>query len=119
MIGPRVVLGTGVEIKSHAVVTGMTEIGDGTVIFPFACVGEIPQDLKYAGEETRLIVGQRNRIREGVTMNTGTAGGGGVTRVGDDNLFMTGSHVAHDATVGNRVVVANQSAIAGPLRYRR
>jgi UDP-N-acetylglucosamine acyltransferase len=113
VIGPRVVLGQTVEVKSHAVITGLTEIGDGTVIFPFASIGEIPQDLKYAGEETRLIVGQRNRIREGVTMNTGTAGGGGITRVGDDNLFMTGAHVGHDATVGSRVVVANQSAIAG------
>lgn len=113
VIGPQVVLGENVVVKSHAVVTGLTEIGDGTVIFPFASIGEIPQDLKYAGEETRLIVGQRNRIREGVTMNTGTAGGDGITQVGDDNLFMTGAHVGHDATVGNRVVVANQSAIAG------
>lgn len=113
VIGPRVRLGADVVVKSHAVVTGLTEIGEGTVIFPFASVGEIPQDLKFKGEETRLIVGKRNRIREGVTMNTGTEGGGGVTRVGDDNLFMTGSHVGHDVTVGNRVVVANQSAFAG------
>ncbi|MEM0947618.1 MAG: acyl-[acyl-carrier-protein]--UDP-N-acetylglucosamine O-acyltransferase, partial [Pseudomonadota bacterium] len=109
-IGPQVRLGRGVEIKSHVVVTGQTEIGDGTTIWPFAVIGEIPQDLKFKGEETRLIVGARNRIREGVTMNTGTAGGGGVTRVGDDGLFMTGAHVAHDAQVGNKVIVANQSA---------
>lgn len=113
LIGPEVSLAEGVEVKSHAIVTGWTEVGDGTVIFPFATVGEIPQDLKYSGERTRLIVGQRNRIREGVTMNTGTEGGGGITRVGDDCLFMTGAHVGHDAQVGNRVILANQVAIAG------
>jgi len=112
-VGPEVTLHEGVVLKSHAVVTGLTEIGAETVIFPFANIGDIPQDLKYAGEKTQLIVGKRNRIREGVTMNTGTHGGGGVTRVGDDNLFMTGAHVGHDAIVGNHVVVANQSAIAG------
>jgi len=113
IVGPKVVLGAGVVLKSHVVVTGLTEIGDETVIFPGAVIGEIPQDLKFRGEETRLIVGKRNRIREGATMNTGTEGGGGVTRVGDDCLFMTGSHVGHDAQVGNRVVIANQSALAG------
>lgn len=113
VVGSKVRLDKGVELKSHAVVTGDTEIGEGSIIFSFANVGEIPQDLKFAGEETRLIVGARNRIREGVTMNTGTEGGGGVTRVGDDNLFMTGAHVGHDVQVGNRVVVANQSAFAG------
>jgi len=112
-VGPEVTLHEGVVLKSHAVVTGLTEIGAETVIFPFANIGDIPQDLKYAGEKTQLIVGKRNRIREGVTMNTCTDGGGGVTRVGDDNLFMTGAHVGHDAIVGNHVVVANQSAIAG------
>ena len=112
-VGPEVTLHEGVVLKSHAVVTGLTEIGAETVIFPFAKIGDIPQDLKYAGEKTQLIVGKRNRIREGVTMNTGTDGGGGITRVGDDNLFMTGAHVGHDAIVGNHVVVANQSAIAG------
>ena len=112
-VGPEVTLHEGVVLKSHAVVTGLTEIGAETVIFPFANIGDIPQDLKYAGEKTQLIVGKRNRIREGVTMNTGTDGGGGITRVGDDNLFMTGAHVGHDAIVGNHVVVANQSAIAG------
>ncbi|MFD1914448.1 acyl-ACP--UDP-N-acetylglucosamine O-acyltransferase [Halodurantibacterium flavum] len=113
VIGPDVTLHDGVIVKSHAVVTGWTEIGAGSVIFPFASVGEVPQDLKYRGERTRLIVGQRNRIREGATLNTGTEGGGGVTRVGDDCLFMSGAHVGHDAQVGSRVVVANQSAIAG------
>ncbi|PTW51894.1 acyl-ACP--UDP-N-acetylglucosamine O-acyltransferase [Rhodovulum kholense] len=113
VIGPKVRLGPGVVVKSHAVVTGLTEIGEGTVIFPFANIGDIPQDLKYRGEETRLIVGKRNRIREAVTMNTGTEGGGGITRVGDDCLFMTGSHVGHDVQVGNGVIVANHAAFAG------
>ncbi len=113
VIGPDVTLDSGVVVKSHAVVTGNTEVGEETVIYPFASIGEIPQDLKFRGEKTRLIIGKRNRIREGVTMNTGTEGGGGVTRVGDDCLFMTGAHVGHDAQVGDRVVVANQSAIAG------
>jgi UDP-N-acetylglucosamine acyltransferase len=113
IIGPEVRLGPGVEVKSHAVVTGWTEVGEGTVIWPFACVGAVPQDLKYKGERTRLIVGARCRIREGATLNTGTEGGGGVTRVGDDCLLMTGSHVGHDASLGNRVILANQAAIAG------
>jgi len=113
LIGARVRLGAGVVVKSHAVVTGDTEVGDETVIFPGAVIGEIPQDLKFKGEATRLVIGKRNRIREGVTMNTGTEGGGGLTRVGDDCLFMTGAHVAHDAIVGDRVIVANQGAIAG------
>ncbi len=113
LIGAEVTLGAGVVVKSHAVVTGWTDVGAETVIFPFACVGEVPQDLKYAGERTRLIVGARCRIREGATLNTGTTGGGGVTRVGDDCLLMTGAHVGHDATLGNRVILANQAAIAG------
>jgi len=112
-VGPKVVLRPRVHLKSHVVITGMTEVGEETVIFPFATVGEIPQDLKFKGEETRLIIGKRNRIREGATLNTGTEGGGGVTRVGDDCLIMTGAHVAHDATIGNNVVMANQVAIAG------
>ncbi len=113
VIGPEVVLGEGVEVRSHAVITGWTEIGAGTVVFPFACVGEVPQDLKFAGERTRLVVGARCRIREGATLNTGTAGGGGITRVGDDCLFMTGAHVGHDAQLGNNVIMANQAAVAG------
>ena len=112
-VGPKVVLRPRVELKSHVVVSGQTEIGEETVIFPFAVIGEIPQDLKFAGEETRLVIGKRNRIREHVTMNTGTAGGGGVTRVGDDGLFMAGCHVAHDVQVGNKVIVVNNAALAG------
>ena len=113
LIGAEVTLGAGVVVKSHAVVTGWTDVGAGTVVFPFATVGEIPQDLKFAGERTRLIIGARCRIREGATLNTGTAGGGGVTRVGDDCLLMTGAHVGHDAMLGDRVILANQVAVAG------
>ncbi len=112
-VGPDVVLGDRVVLKSHVVVAGATEIGDETEIYPFAVVGEIPQDLKFKGERTRLVIGKRNRIREGATLNVGTEGGGGVTRVGDDCLFMTGAHVGHDAQVGNRVIMANQAALGG------
>lgn len=113
VIGPKVVLGQGVALKSHVVVDGDTHIGDGTTIFSFAVIGEIPQDLKFSGEESRLRIGRCNRIREHVTMNTGTAGGGGETRIGDDGLFMAGCHIAHDAIVGNRVIVVNSTAVAG------
>lgn len=113
LIGPEVTLAAGVTVKSHAVVTGWTDLGEGSTVFPFACVGEVPQDLKFRGERTRLIVGARCRIREGATLNTGTEGGGGVTRVGDDCLIMTGAHVGHDAQVGNRVILVNHVAIAG------
>ncbi len=113
VVGPDVVLGPDVELKSHAVVTGDTEIGAETIVFPFSNIGDIPQDLKFKGEKTKLVIGARNRIRESVTMNTGTEGGGGVTRVGDDCLFMMGTHVGHDAQVGNRVIMANNAALAG------
>ena len=112
-VGPGVRLGDGVELKSHVVVAGETEIGTDTAVFPFACIGEIPQDLKFRGEKTKLVIGARNRIREHVTMNTGTEGGGGVTRVGDDGLFMAGSHMAHDVQVGDRVIIVNNAALAG------
>ncbi len=113
VVGPQVVLHADVELKSHVVVTGQTTVGEGTVIFPFAVIGEIPQDLKFKGEASRLEIGKRNRIREHVTMNCGTEGGGGVTRVGDDGLFMAGCHIAHDAIVGNNVIVVNNAAVAG------
>jgi UDP-N-acetylglucosamine acyltransferase len=112
-LGPEVRLGDGVTLKSHVVVSGATEIGPDTTVFPFACIGEIPQDLKFRGERTRLVIGARNRIREHVTMNTGTEGGGGTTRVGDDGLFMAGCHVAHDVQVGDRVIIVNNAALAG------
>ncbi len=113
LVGPDVVLGDGVEIRAHAVVTGRTEIGAGSTVFPFACVGEIPQDLKFSGEATRLVIGPRARIREGVTVNTGTAQGGGLTRIGADCLLMAGAHVAHDAQVGDRVILVNNASLAG------
>ena len=113
VLGPQVRLGRGVVLKSHVVVAGDTTIGDETVVFPFASVGEVPQDLKFRGEKVRLEIGARNRIREYVTMNPGTEGGGGVTRVGDDGLFMAGSHVAHDCQIGNRVILVNNAAVAG------
>ncbi|MCL4129114.1 UNVERIFIED_CONTAM: hypothetical protein GTU68_009540 [Idotea baltica] len=113
VVGPMVVLGDRVELKSHVVVTGDTQVGADTVIFPFCCIGEIPQDVKFKGEAAKLVIGERNRIREHVTMNPGTEGGGGLTKVGDDGFFLAGSHVAHDCTVGDRVIVVNQSAIAG------
>ncbi|MDG1519322.1 MAG: acyl-ACP--UDP-N-acetylglucosamine O-acyltransferase [Yoonia sp.] len=113
VIGGEVVLGQGVELKSHVVIAGDTHIGDETVIFSFSVIGEIPQDKKFAGEKTRLRIGKRNRIREHVTINTGTAGGGSETRIGDDGLFMAGCHIAHDAHIGDRVIVVNSSAVAG------
>lgn len=112
-IGPHVTLGDNVHLHSHVVLSGLTEVGEATEIHPFAVIGGIPQDLKFKGEETRLVIGARNRIREHVTMNTGTEGGGGVTRIGDDGLFMAGCHIAHDAHVGNRVIVVNNAALAG------
>ncbi|MAY88442.1 MAG: acyl-[acyl-carrier-protein]--UDP-N-acetylglucosamine O-acyltransferase [Pseudooceanicola sp.] len=113
VVGAQAVLGDRVELKSHVVIAGDTEVGEDTVIFPFAVIGEIPQDLKFRGEHSKLVVGKRNRIREHVTMNAGTEGGGGVTRVGDDGLFMAGAHIAHDAQIGDRVIVVNNAAIAG------
>ena len=113
LVGPNVVLGERVEVKSHVVLTGWSEIGDETVIFPFATIGEIPQDLKFKGEKSHLKVGKRCRIREGVTLNLGTEGGGGWTRIGDDCLLMTGVHVGHDSQVGDRVILGNDVALAG------
>ena len=113
VVGPEVKLGEGVKLHSHAVVHGQTEIGDRTEIFPFASIGHQPQDLKFSGEKTQLIVGKRNTIREHATMNPGTEGGGGVTRVGDDGLFMMGTHVGHDCVVGNNVILVNNVALAG------
>ena len=113
VIGPQVRLHAGVRLKSHVVIAGDTEVGEGTTIFPFASIGEVPQDLKFRGEDTRLVIGARNRIREYVTMNPGTEGGGGLTLIGDDGLYMTGCHVAHDCRIGDRVILVNHVAIAG------
>ncbi|WP_207100380.1 acyl-ACP--UDP-N-acetylglucosamine O-acyltransferase [Paracoccus shandongensis] len=113
VIGPRVRLADGVVLKSHVAIAGDTTVGEGTVVFPFASIGEVPQDLKFKGEDVRLEIGARNRIREYVTMNPGTQGGGGVTRVGDDGLFMAGCHVGHDCQLGDRVILVNNASLAG------
>ena len=115
-VGSRVKLAEGVCLHSHVAIAGETSIGEGTEIWPFASVGSQPQDLKYAGEDTKLVIGARNMIRESVSINPGTAGGGGVTRIGDDCLFMLGTHVGHDCDVGNKVVVANHASLAGHVQ---
>ena len=112
-IGAQVQIGRNCRIGASAVIDGPTEIGDGNEIFPMASVGLIPQDLKFGGESTRLVIGQRNVIREFVTIHRGTAGGGGVTRIGDRNLFMAYAHVAHDCQVGNETIFANGATLAG------
>lgn len=113
VVGPHVVLHSGVTLKPHVVIEGHTVIGEGTVVYPFASLGSPPQDLKFGGEESRLVIGARNTIREHVTMNPGTEGGGMETRVGDECLFMMASHVAHDCIVGNRVIMANNATLGG------
>ena len=113
MIGENVVLAAGVSVRSHAVVDGRTTVGEDTRIFPFASIGLEPQDLKYRGEASELVIGRNNRIREYVTMNPGTVGGGMVTRVGDNCLFMVGAHVAHDCQIGNDVIMANNATLGG------
>lgn len=112
-IGANVEIGDGVELKAHVVIDGQTSIGADSKFFPFASIGLPPQDLKYSGEKSTLTIGERNIIREYVTMNPGTEGGGLETRVGDDNLFMVGAHVAHDCIVGNNVIMANNATLAG------
>jgi UDP-N-acetylglucosamine acyltransferase len=113
VIGPNVTLRKNVKVHSHAVITGNTEIGEGCEIHPFAVLGGQPQDKKYRGEESRLVVGAFNTVREYVTMNSGTEGGGHVTRVGADGLFLTGAHVAHDCKVGDGVILSNNATLAG------
>ena len=113
VIGPDVVIGDRVQLISHVVIDGHTTIGDETVIYPFASLGQPPQDLKYKGEASTLVIGARNRIREYVTMNPGTAGGGMTTRVGDDGLFMASAHIAHDCILGHHVIMANNATLAG------
>ncbi|MEL6232783.1 MAG: acyl-ACP--UDP-N-acetylglucosamine O-acyltransferase [Pseudomonadota bacterium] len=116
VLGEGARLGEGVELKAHVVVDGLTEIGAGTIVWPFASLGQQPQDLKYRGEPTRLVIGARNMIREHVTMNTGTDQGGGVTRIGDGGLFMVGVHVAHDCRVGDGVILANNATLGGHVQ---
>ena len=118
-IGPYSVIGPNVEvaenniIQSHVNILGKTIIGKGNKIYPFSSIGSYPQDLKYKGEETTLTMGENNTIREHVTINTGTVQGGGSTKVGNNNLIMIGAHIAHDCIIGNNIVMANNTAIAG------
>lgn len=112
-VGPKVRLGDGVRLISHVVIDGATSIGSECTVYPFAVLGAPPQHLAHKGEDTRLEIGDRNQIREHVTMQTGTVGGGGVTRVGSDSLYMVGAHVAHDCIVGDRVTFANSATLGG------
>ena len=113
VIGPHVRIGRGCSVGASAVIDGWTEIGDGTQVFPFASIGLIPQDTKFRGERTTLVIGRRNVFREFVTIHRGTGQGGGVTRIGDDNLFMAYVHIAHDCRVGNRAILANAVMLGG------
>lgn len=118
VIGPDVVLADGCKIHSHTVIGGRTTIGARTEVFPFASIGLRPQDLKYRGEPSELIIGSETVIREHVTMNPGTEGGGMVTRVGDRCLVMVGSHIGHDCDVGNGVIMANNATLAGHVQVQ-
>jgi UDP-N-acetylglucosamine acyltransferase len=112
-IGPKVELGNDVELISNVHIEGNTKVGKETKIFPFACIGTQPQDLKYNNENNSLIIGENNTIREYVTINPGTAGGGSQTTVGNNCLFMISSHIAHDCTIGNNVIIANNVPLGG------
>jgi len=113
VVGEDVVLDSGVTLKSHVVIDGRTTIGERTRVFPFASIGFETQDLKYAGEPSSLEIGRDNTIREHVTMNPGTTGGGMVTRIGDHCLFMVGAHVAHDCQIGDHVILVNNATLGG------
>ena len=113
VVGPGVEIGDHVVLKSHVVVEGRTIIGERTTVYPFASLGTAPQDLKYGGESSKLIIGQNNTIREHVTMNPGTRGGSMETVIGDNGLFMVASHVAHDCIIGNNVIMANNATLGG------
>ncbi|HMA51051.1 MAG TPA: acyl-ACP--UDP-N-acetylglucosamine O-acyltransferase [Magnetospirillaceae bacterium] len=113
VIGAHATIGPRVKLHSHVAVAGITTIGADTQVFPFASLGHPPQDLKYRGEASRLEIGERNQIREHVTMNPGTEGGGMLTKVGNDCLFMMAAHVAHDCVIGNHVILVNNATLAG------
>ncbi|CAN5501394.1 MAG: acyl-ACP--UDP-N-acetylglucosamine O-acyltransferase [Acidobacteriota bacterium] len=113
IVGDEAILGDKVRLESHVVIGGKTSIGEETQIFPFVSIGLAPQDLKYAGEPTATEIGKRNHIREFVTIHRGTAGGGGLTKIGNDNLLMAQAHVAHDCRIGNDVIMANAATLAG------
>ena len=116
VVGPKVTLKDRVKMISHAVVDGVSEIGADTVIYPFACLGGPPQHLAHKGEPTQLIIGERNLVREHVIMHTGTEKGGGITRAGNDCMFMAGSGIAHDCILGNNVILANQASCGGHVQ---
>ena len=116
VIGPNVEIGNDVVIHSHVSIYGNTQIGNGNIIYPFASIGNDPQDLKYNGEKTKLIIGDNNKIREYVTVNPGTISGGGETIIGNNCLFMISSHVAHDCKVGNNVIIANNVPLGGHVK---
>src|SRR5438445_4056228 len=113
IVGDKVTLGAGVRLESHVVIDGISFVGDETVISPFVSIGLPPQDLKYSGEPTATEIGKQNHIREFVTSHRGTAGGGGLTRIGDRNLLMAQAHVAHDCRIGDDVIMANAATLAG------
>jgi UDP-N-acetylglucosamine acyltransferase len=113
LVGKHVRIGKGCRVKSHVVIEGWTTLGEGNVIFQFATVGSVPQDLKYKGEPSELIIGDRNTIREFVSLNPGTTGGGMVTRVGDGNLLMMHCHIAHDCILGSHNIIANGATLGG------
>lgn len=113
VVGDETILGDRVRLESHVVVDGKTSIGDDTKIFPFVSIGLAPQDLKYNDEPTATEIGRRNHIREFVTIHRGTEGGGGLTKIGDDNLLMAQAHVAHDCLLGNEIIMANAATLAG------
>ena len=113
VIGPDVEIDSDVIIQSHVNITGHTKVSKKNIFYPMSSIGSNPQDLKYKGEKTSLIIGEGNTIREHVTINTGTIQGGAITKIGNNNLIMIGAHVAHDCVIGNNIVMANDSAIAG------
>jgi UDP-N-acetylglucosamine acyltransferase len=113
VIGPHVKIGARTRIEAHCVLDGYTALGEDNHVFPFCSLGQVPQDMKYAGEPTRLTIGHRNTIREYCSFNVGTVQGGGETRVGDDNWIMAYVHVAHDCMVGNHTIFANNATLAG------
>lgn len=114
-IGEHVRIGKNTTLRSHIVIDGWTNIGEGNTIYPFASIGLEPQDLKFKGEETRLVIGDHNMIREYVTLHRGTDSGGGVTRIGQNNVLMAYVHVAHDCILGDRVIMSNAATLAGSI----
>lgn len=117
-VGPRVTLGANTRLISHVSILGRTTLGEGNTVWPQACLGAAPQDLKYRGEDSQLIIGNDNEIRELVTMHLGTAVAGGVTRIGSDNLIMTAVHIAHDCTIGNHTILSSNVGLAGHVHVQ-